>query len=79
MATEAQSQPTSASEIEEVSRQRSNHAAEPRQKKQRGIFKIAIAVIAIIAIAIGVRWWLHTQKYESTDAVSGIVTISPIR
>jgi hypothetical protein len=51
MATEAQSQPTSASEVEEVSRQRSDHAAEPRRKKQRGIVKIAIAVIAMKLLA----------------------------
>ena len=67
VATEAQSQPTSASEAQEVPNQRSEQAAEPRRKKQRGVFKIVIAVLAIIAIALGVRWWLQAQKYESTD------------
>jgi membrane fusion protein, multidrug efflux system len=67
VATEAQSQPTSASEAKEVPKQKREHAAEPRLKKQRGIFKIAIAVIAIIAIAFGVGWWIKALKYESTD------------
>ena len=67
MATEAQSQATSASEVEDVPKLKSEQAAERRQKKRRGVIRIAIAVTAIVAIAFGVRWWLQAQKYESTD------------